>query len=257
MVHKQSHYEYIQKLQKWRDRYETFLDSRPTRPSLDSLSHYLTEFQYSKVDEIEVPGQYTEVRRLFPLPFYTNLLRGQDKDSNQNFVRIQRLDSKFEYMRANGYCWRRITIIGSDNSRTAFTVQNPYHRSFRREERVAQMFRTFNGYVVQLGRAFSFVDYDITVSSRGRKRVGSAICSSIFQRRSPSVPPCASIRVTRPMSSGQTYSISIVRRLAIRGKIQFFMSEKRSGRPFATSDRRLGVRYAISFGLEGHYLHLL
>jgi len=29
---------------------------------LDHISHYLTEFQYGKFDEIEVPGQYTEVR---------------------------------------------------------------------------------------------------------------------------------------------------------------------------------------------------
>ncbi|KAK1236603.1 transcription-associated protein 1 [Marasmius sp. AFHP31] len=128
VANKMSHYEYIQRLQRWRDKYEALLDSRPSRPSLDILSHYLTEFQYSKVDEIEVPGQYTE-----------------DKDNNQNFVRIQRLDSKFEYTRAQGYCWRRITIIRSDNSKTSFTVQNPYHRTFRREERVAQVFRMFNG----------------------------------------------------------------------------------------------------------------
>ncbi|KAG7096929.1 hypothetical protein E1B28_004330 [Marasmius oreades] len=125
---KMSHYEYIQRLQRWRNKYEALLDSRPSRPSLDILSHYLTEFQYNKVDEIEVPGQYTE-----------------DKDNNQNFVRIQRLDSKFEYTRSQGYCWRRITIIGSDNSKTSFTVQNPYHRTFRREERVTQIFRMFNG----------------------------------------------------------------------------------------------------------------
>jgi transformation/transcription domain-associated protein len=59
---KQSHYEYIQKLQQWRDKYETFLDSRPRIQVLDHISHYLTEFQYGKFDEIEVPGQYTEVR---------------------------------------------------------------------------------------------------------------------------------------------------------------------------------------------------
>ena len=37
------------------------LDSRPRLQPLAVLSHYLTEFQYSKVDEIEIPGQYTEV----------------------------------------------------------------------------------------------------------------------------------------------------------------------------------------------------
>lgn len=62
MNSKPTHYEYIQRLQKWRDKYETILDSRPRLQPLANLSHYLTEFQYSKVDEIEVPGQYTEVR---------------------------------------------------------------------------------------------------------------------------------------------------------------------------------------------------
>jgi transformation/transcription domain-associated protein len=53
---------YIQRLQKWRGRYERHLDSRPRAQPLDLLSHYLAEFQYGKTDEIEVPGQYTEVR---------------------------------------------------------------------------------------------------------------------------------------------------------------------------------------------------
>ncbi len=53
--------EYVQRLQRWRDRYEKHLDSRPRLQSLDILSHYLIEFQYGKFDDIEVPGQYTEV----------------------------------------------------------------------------------------------------------------------------------------------------------------------------------------------------
>jgi transformation/transcription domain-associated protein len=59
---KPPHYEYIQRLQRWRDKYEKYLDSRPRLQPLDILSHYLTEFQYGKFDDIEVPGQYTEVR---------------------------------------------------------------------------------------------------------------------------------------------------------------------------------------------------
>lgn len=53
--------EYIQRLQQWRDKYGRHLESRPRIQSLDNLSHYLTEFQYGKFDEIEIPGQYTEV----------------------------------------------------------------------------------------------------------------------------------------------------------------------------------------------------
>lgn len=53
--------ELIQRLQRWRNRYERYLDARPRVQSLDMLSHHLLEFQYGKWDEIEVPGQYTEV----------------------------------------------------------------------------------------------------------------------------------------------------------------------------------------------------
>ena len=52
--------EYIRRLQRWRDRYERNLDSRPRLQPLDLLSHYLTEFQHGKFDDIEIPGQYTE-----------------------------------------------------------------------------------------------------------------------------------------------------------------------------------------------------
>ncbi|KAF9009027.1 hypothetical protein BDQ17DRAFT_1422200 [Cyathus striatus] len=124
---KPTHYEYIQRLQQWRERYEKMLDTRPRLQPLAVLSHYLTEFQYSKVDEIEVPGQYTE-----------------DKDTNQNFSRIQKFDSKFENSRATGMCWKRFIIQGVDSTRTSFTVQLPCHRQYRREERVMQILRTFN-----------------------------------------------------------------------------------------------------------------
>lgn len=52
--------EYIRRLQRWRDRYERNLDSRPRLQPLDLLSHYLAEFQHGKFDDIEIPGQYTE-----------------------------------------------------------------------------------------------------------------------------------------------------------------------------------------------------
>lgn len=53
--------EYIRKLQQWRDRYERYLDARPRMQPLDLISHWLMEFQYTKFDEVEVPGQYLEV----------------------------------------------------------------------------------------------------------------------------------------------------------------------------------------------------
>jgi transformation/transcription domain-associated protein len=45
----------------WRDKYERILDLRPRLQPLDALNHYLIEFQYGKFDDIEIPGQYTEV----------------------------------------------------------------------------------------------------------------------------------------------------------------------------------------------------
>ncbi|KAF9567316.1 hypothetical protein CPC08DRAFT_17123 [Agrocybe pediades] len=123
-----THYEYIKRLQRWRDKFEAILDARPRLQPLAVLSHYLTEFQYSKIDEIEIPGQYTE-----------------DKDSNQYFIRIQKFAPKFENCRSNGICWKRLTLHGNDNSKTSFTVQLPCNRQYRREDRVVQMFRTFNG----------------------------------------------------------------------------------------------------------------
>ncbi|KAG6837441.1 hypothetical protein H0H93_009535 [Arthromyces matolae] len=120
-------YEYVQRLQQWRDRYEAILDARPRVQQLAMLSHYLTEFQYSKVDEIEVPGQYTE-----------------EKDSNQNFIRIQKFAPKVENCRSSGLCWKRFALYGSDNSKVAFAVQLPGYRQYRREDRVSQLLRTFN-----------------------------------------------------------------------------------------------------------------
>ncbi|KAF8655244.1 hypothetical protein AX16_003148 [Volvariella volvacea WC 439] len=128
LTSKPTHNEYIARLQQWRDKYEALLDARPHLQPLAALSHYLTEFQYSKIDEIEVPGQYTE-----------------DKDSNQNFVRLQKFAPKFEIVRSNGNCWKRFTIHGHDNTKTAFTVQLPSHRQYRREDRVMQVLRIFNG----------------------------------------------------------------------------------------------------------------
>ena len=72
----------------------------------------------------------------------------QDKDSNQNFAKIVKFGSKFENCRSHGYCWRRLTVHGSDNSEVSFSVQLPSGRHIRREERVMACFRMFNGCVI-------------------------------------------------------------------------------------------------------------
>ncbi|KZT74387.1 FAT-domain-containing protein [Daedalea quercina L-15889] len=119
--------ELVQRLQRWRDRYERHLDARPRVQSLDMLSHHLLEFQYGKWDEIEVPGQYTE-----------------DKDNNQNFVRLLKFGPTFENCRTNGYAWKRFTIYGHDHSKTSFAAQIPSNKHARREERLMHMLRTLN-----------------------------------------------------------------------------------------------------------------
>lgn len=53
---------YLVKLQRWRDKYEGNLDRRPRKQALDQGGCYLTEFHHGKFDEIEVPGQYLQVR---------------------------------------------------------------------------------------------------------------------------------------------------------------------------------------------------
>lgn len=54
--------EYTRRMMQWRDKYEKMLDSRSRSQSLDTLSKWLVEFQHGKFDEVEIPGQYLEVR---------------------------------------------------------------------------------------------------------------------------------------------------------------------------------------------------
>jgi len=80
-----------------------------------------------------------------PLPFFFLRHFLQDKDTNQAFIRIQKFAPKFENCRSTGSCWKRITLYGNDNSKTSFVVQLPCHRQYRREDRVIQVLRNFNG----------------------------------------------------------------------------------------------------------------
>ncbi|KAF8460620.1 hypothetical protein BDZ91DRAFT_851440 [Kalaharituber pfeilii] len=119
---------YIEKLRKWRDRFEEKLDRRPPTQNLESYSPLLSEFRFQRFDDVEVPGQY--------------LLH---KDSNKDFVRIDRFLPKVDVVRGYGVCHRRLRIRGHDGSVHAFAIQHPAARHCRREERILQMFRIFNG----------------------------------------------------------------------------------------------------------------
>ncbi|KAF2841297.1 hypothetical protein M501DRAFT_1000466 [Patellaria atrata CBS 101060] len=121
-------YEYIQKLRKWRARFEEKLDRRTLIHPFEAYSPHLSEFRFQKFDEVEVPGQY--------------LLH---RDKNQDFVRIERFASKVDLVRGIGYSYRRIRILGHDGSVHPFAIQNPATRHSRREERIMQLFRIFNG----------------------------------------------------------------------------------------------------------------
>ena len=121
-------HEYIHKLRRWRDKFEEKLDRRPQSGFLETYSPHLSEFRFLKFDEVEVPGQY--------------LLH---KDKNQDFVRIDRFLPDVDLVRGIGVCHRRLKIRGHDGSIHAFAVQHPAARHCRREERILQLFRIFNG----------------------------------------------------------------------------------------------------------------
>ncbi|KAF9958937.1 hypothetical protein BGZ72_010618 [Mortierella alpina] len=120
--------QFVTRLQRWRDKFEDILDSKPRRQQLENWSHYLAEFQHQKFDDIEVPGQYLLL-----------------KDNSNDFVRIDRFESEVELLRGPMNCSRRLTIRGHDGSVHPFIVQQPASRQGRREERVMQLFRILNG----------------------------------------------------------------------------------------------------------------
>ncbi|BFZ54613.1 transcription-associated protein 1 [Savitreella phatthalungensis] len=120
--------DYVSKLRKWRDKFEMILDRRSTKQQLEQFSSYLSEFQYQKFDEVEIPGQYL-----------------QHRDNNNDFVRIDRFMPTLDVVRGHGICYRRITIRGHDGSLHPFAIQYPAARHCRREERIIQLFRILSG----------------------------------------------------------------------------------------------------------------
>ncbi|TKA29433.1 hypothetical protein B0A50_03445 [Salinomyces thailandicus] len=120
-------FEYIQKLRKWRDKLAERLDRRPGTFHLAETTH-LSGFRFVWFDEVEVPGQYL-----------------QHKDKNQDFIRIERFLPEVDLVRGVAGCHRRLKIRGHDGSIHPFAIQHPAPRHSRREERILQLFRIFNG----------------------------------------------------------------------------------------------------------------
>jgi hypothetical protein len=88
-------------LQQWRQKFEAVLDARPRLQPLALLSHYLTEFQYNKIDEIEIPGQYTEVR-----PHAPDFIFVIDDASGQGLASVFYHNSKvFSQVRNVSFQW--------------------------------------------------------------------------------------------------------------------------------------------------------
>ncbi|KAL1410016.1 transcription-associated protein 1 [Vanrija albida] len=119
--------EYIKRLQFWRDFYEKAIDSRPRHQPLDSSGINLTDFHYTKFEDVEVPGQYV-----------------QHIDQADELIRIARFHPRAELCRGFGFCFRRITMIGHNGTPYTFNVQMPAARHCRREERLVQLFRIMN-----------------------------------------------------------------------------------------------------------------
>lgn len=128
VARKPTMYEYIHKLRKWRDKFEERLDRRPQQQSLETYSPHLSEFKFQKFDEVEVPGQYL-----------------QHRDKNTDFIRIERFLPNVDLVRTVGFSHRRLKIRGHDGSIHPFAIQHPAARHSRREERILQLFRIFNG----------------------------------------------------------------------------------------------------------------
>ncbi|EMR10214.1 hypothetical protein PNEG_01486 [Pneumocystis murina B123] len=125
-------HDYITRLRKWRDNFESILDRRPKYQPLEQCSPYLSEFQYQKFDEVEVPGQYL-----------------QHKENNNDFARIDRFMTTLDVIRGHGICYKRLTIRGYDGSIYPFAVQYPAARHCRREERIMQLFRILSGVLLR------------------------------------------------------------------------------------------------------------
>ena len=131
----------MSKLRQWRDRFEVILDQRHQRQDLEQWAPYLSEFQYQKFDEVEIPGQYLQVR-LFKINIL--FMRQQLKDNNNDFIRIDRVKPTLDIVRGHGVCYRRLSLLGHDGNTYAFAVQYPAARHCRREERITQLFRLLN-----------------------------------------------------------------------------------------------------------------
>lgn len=123
----------IKLLLEWKDRLEKNTFRIPKILNLETFSRYLVEFSHQKYeDAIEIPGQYLLL-----------------KDSNSDFVKIDRFEPIFSIVHRHGTSYRRIGIIGQDGSIHYFLVQNPSARHARREEKIMHVFNMMNHHLLK------------------------------------------------------------------------------------------------------------
>ena len=51
----------VKSLRRWRARLEDVVNALPSSVSIDTLSRYLSEFEFQRYDDVEIPGQYLTV----------------------------------------------------------------------------------------------------------------------------------------------------------------------------------------------------
>lgn len=116
-------------LRKWNQKLETNLPgAKGEHFPLDSVSRYLSEFEYQKYDDLELPGQ--------------SLLARDNPSEN---VKLVRWSEKVSIIRRHGTSYRKAYCLGSDGKMHGFVIQNPVARHGRKEERLFQLLRLIRG----------------------------------------------------------------------------------------------------------------
>ena len=116
-------------LRKWNQKLQSNLPgARGEHFPLDSVSRYLSEFEYQKYDDLELPGQSLVTR-----------------DNPSENVKLVRWAEKVSIIRRHGTSYRKAYCIGSDGRTHGFLIQNPVARHGRKEERLLQLLRLVRG----------------------------------------------------------------------------------------------------------------
>ena len=116
-------------LKKWNEKLESNLpQAKGEHFPLDSVSRYLSEFEYQRYDELEMPGQS---------------MLGRDNPAEN--IKLVRWSERVDIIRRHGTSYRKAYCLGSDGKTHSFIIQNPVARHGRKEERLLQFLRLVRG----------------------------------------------------------------------------------------------------------------